>query len=153
MTTLILLDSKPNRHSLNALVGALETATDLDDLELRLPSGEAQLEQHLAQASSAGKRPIVGLSFTTPQLWRVGQMMALLRDAAHADTNKRFSTERFEDEIEKVQRFARERAGFVAREARSAITFTIGKVTGVVAGIFSAAINRNDVETVCAMIM
>jgi hypothetical protein len=51
----------------------------------------------------------------------VQRTLGQIRDAAHADTNKRFSTERFEDEIEKVQRFARERAGFVAREARSAL--------------------------------
>jgi hypothetical protein len=51
----------------------------------------------------------------------VQRTLGQIRDAAHADTNKRFSTERFEDEIEKVQRFARERAGFVAHEARYAL--------------------------------
>lgn len=51
----------------------------------------------------------------------VQRTIGQIREAAHADTNKRFNTERFEDEIEKVQRFARERAGFVAREARSAL--------------------------------
>jgi len=44
-----------------------------------------------------------------------------IRQAAHADTNKRFDTERFEDEIEKVQRFARDRARFVAHEAQYAL--------------------------------
>jgi spore coat protein H len=51
----------------------------------------------------------------------VQRAIAQIRDAAHADTNKRFNTERFEDEIEKVQRFAKERAEFVAREARHAL--------------------------------
>ena len=47
--------------------------------------------------------------------------IAQIREAAHADENKRFNTERFEDEIEKVLRFAHERAAFVAHEARSAL--------------------------------
>lgn len=47
-----------------------------------------------------------------------------IREAARADTNKRFDTERFEDELVKVMRFARERAAFVAHEARFALQHT-----------------------------
>jgi B12-binding domain/radical SAM domain protein len=75
-TALILLYSKPSRHSLNALLAALETDRDLDDLEVRLPAGEAQLEQEVVRALSAGRRPIVGLSFTTPRLWHVRDVLS-----------------------------------------------------------------------------
>jgi len=78
-TALILLDGKSCRHSLNALVGALETDRKLDALELRLPSSEAQLASHVAEVLLAGKRPIVGLSFTTPQLWNVRDLMYRLK--------------------------------------------------------------------------
>ncbi|MGA2034616.1 MAG: cobalamin-dependent protein, partial [Thermoguttaceae bacterium] len=78
-TALILLDSKPNRHSLNALLGALEADGELDDLEIRWPAGEGQLGAQIARARAGGKRPIVALSFTTPQLWRISELVARLR--------------------------------------------------------------------------
>jgi len=74
-TALILLDSKPNRHSLNALVGALETDRDLDGLKLRLPANQDQLEQCIAEVLSAGKKPVVGLSFASSQVPRIQQFM------------------------------------------------------------------------------
>lgn len=74
-TALILLDAKPNRHSLNALLGALDTDRDLDALEIRRAPDEAQLAQHLAEAQAASKRPVVGLSFSTLQLWDIGELM------------------------------------------------------------------------------
>jgi CotH protein len=43
--------------------------------------------------------------------------MAQILTAGRADENKRFTSERFEDELAKVMRFARERAPFVASEA------------------------------------
>lgn len=76
---LILLDAKSCRHGLNALVGALETDRELDALELRLPPSEAQLGTHIAEVLSAGKRPIVGLSFTTPQLWQMRDLLLRLK--------------------------------------------------------------------------
>ena len=42
---------------------------------------------------------------------------AQIRQAGHADENKRFSNDRFDDELDKVLRFARERGPLVAREA------------------------------------
>ncbi len=44
-----------------------------------------------------------------------------IREAAHSDGNKRFDTERFEDELGKVLRFVHERPAFVAHEARYAL--------------------------------
>jgi len=76
---LILPDAKSHRHSLNALVGALETDRELDALELRLPKGEAQLATHVAEVLASGKRPVVGLSFTTPQLWHRRDLLRRLK--------------------------------------------------------------------------
>jgi CotH kinase protein len=44
-----------------------------------------------------------------------------IQDAAHADRNTRFDSDRFDEEIGKVLKFARERGPFVAREARYAL--------------------------------
>lgn len=74
-TALVLLDARRNRHSLNALVGALETAADLTDVELHLPSGETQLHERLASLISAGRRAIVGVSFATPQIWQIAALL------------------------------------------------------------------------------
>lgn len=65
---------------MNALVGALETDAAFDGLELRLPSSESQLGQHIEESLAAGKRPIVGLSFTTLGLGRVSDLMLRMRD-------------------------------------------------------------------------
>ncbi len=73
--TLILLDAKPNRHSMNALLGALEADRDLDGLDLRQAAGVAQLGQQIAETSAAGRRPVAGLSFTTGQLPRVREIV------------------------------------------------------------------------------
>jgi len=45
-----------------------------------------------------------------------------IRDAGHLDENTRFTAERFDDELEKVRRFSRERGPFVAREASRALS-------------------------------
>ena len=74
-TALVLLDAKRNRHSLNALVGALETAADLAELELHVARSETQLNERLASLTSAGRRAIVGLSFATPQVWQVASIL------------------------------------------------------------------------------
>ena len=72
---LIVLDAKATRHSRNALLGALDTAADLDDVEIRLAAGETQLEQHIAESAAAGRRPVVAVSCTTPRLDRVRELM------------------------------------------------------------------------------
>ena len=56
--------------------------------------------------------------------WLEAEMLRIatqIRDAAHSDRNKRFDTERFDEEIAKVLTFARERGPFVAHEARYAL--------------------------------
>jgi len=56
--------------------------------------------------------------------WLEAEMLRIssqIRDAAHADRNTRFDSERFDEEIGKVLKFARERGPFVAHEARYAL--------------------------------
>ena len=79
LPVLILHDAKPNRHSINALIAALETEPALERLELRQAVGGSQLAQHVAEVLAAGRRAIVGLSFTTPELWRTEDLMKQLR--------------------------------------------------------------------------
>lgn len=73
---LILLDAKANRHSMNALLAAIETDRELDALDLRRAASDTELASHLKETFAAGRRPIVGISFTTPQLWAAGDMMS-----------------------------------------------------------------------------
>jgi len=51
----------------------------------------------------------------------IRRISAQIKDAAHADRNTRFDSERFDEETGKVLKFARERGPFVAREARHAL--------------------------------
>jgi len=51
----------------------------------------------------------------------MARISAQIKDAAHADRNTRFDSDRFDEETGKVLRFARERGPFVAREVRHAL--------------------------------
>jgi len=56
--------------------------------------------------------------------WLEAEMLRIstqIRDAAHADRNTRFDSDRFDEEVRKVLKFARERGPFVAHEARHAL--------------------------------
>jgi len=49
------------------------------------------------------------------------RISAQIKDAAHADRNTRFDNDRFDEEVGKVLKFARERGPFVAHESRYAL--------------------------------
>lgn len=56
--------------------------------------------------------------------WLEAEMLRItsqIRDAGHADRNTRFDSERFDEEVGKVLKFARERGPIVAHEARYAL--------------------------------
>ena len=77
--------------------------------------------QTLIDCADASMRPE---SEDSPIGWLEAEMRrisAQIRDAAHADANTRFDSERFDEEIDKVLTFARERGPFVAHEARHAL--------------------------------
>jgi spore coat protein CotH len=75
----------------------------------------------LIECAEAAMRPDSPDSTTG---WFEAEMMrtiSQIRDAAHADRNKRFDNERFDVELEKVLQFARDRGPIVAHEARHAL--------------------------------
>jgi len=75
----------------------------------------------LIECADAAMRPVSEESSTG---WLEAEMLRItsqIRDAAHADRNTRFDSERFDEEVGKVLRFARERGPFVAHEARYAL--------------------------------
>lgn len=79
-TALILLDAKTNRHSLNALVAALETDPLYDPCELRLAPHERDVVTALNETLTARKRPVLGISFTTRQSPQVASLLARLSE-------------------------------------------------------------------------
>lgn len=80
--SLILLDSKRCRHSLNALAGALETSGELDAVHLRFAPDEAELDRHIAEATCGDGLAVIGLSWTTPQHRRVRQLVGRARQSS-----------------------------------------------------------------------
>jgi len=75
----------------------------------------------LIECADASMRPE---SEESPVGWLEAEMMRVtgqIRAAAHADGNKRFDSDRFDEEVGKVLTFARERGRFVAHEARYAL--------------------------------
>jgi spore coat protein CotH len=74
---------------------------------------EALLEcAQLAMQPESEDSPVGWLEAETQRI------IAQIRDAGRDDTNKPWDNERFDEELEKVMRFARERGPNVAREAR-----------------------------------
>ncbi len=77
--------------------------------------------QTLIDCADASMRPE---SEDSPIGWleaETRRISAQVKDAAHADRNTRFDSDRFDEEIGKVLKFARERGPFVAHEARYAL--------------------------------
>jgi hypothetical protein len=75
----------------------------------------------LIECADASMRPESEGSSTG---WLEAEMLRItsqIREAAHADRNTRFDSDRFDEEVGKVLKFARERGPFVAHEARYAL--------------------------------
>lgn len=78
---LVVWDTKWNRHSTNALIAALETDPAFDRLELRIARSESDILKSLSDLLSSGKRPVMVLSFASPKLAEVREMLGRLRAA------------------------------------------------------------------------
>ncbi|MDD4891926.1 MAG: TIGR04013 family B12-binding domain/radical SAM domain-containing protein [Phycisphaerae bacterium] len=63
---LVLLYSRESRNSINVLVGSIESAPGLRDVDIRLPPDYPRLRDEIVRL--AGRRVIVGVSMFTPQL-------------------------------------------------------------------------------------
>jgi len=71
---------KLNFYSLNALVGALETQVELDDLKIYFLKKESLLVQKLEDIISQYEIIIVGISFLTTQIFEIRDLMINLRN-------------------------------------------------------------------------
>lgn len=76
---LVLLYAKPNRYSFNALVGALETRREFADLVIHFPEDNTGLFGAVSSEIARKKKVVVGVSFSTPQLWQVRDLMLTMR--------------------------------------------------------------------------
>jgi hypothetical protein len=92
---------------------------------LGLPKYQRQyLEALQACAAIAMERP----DTEKPVGWLEAEVLfetAQIRQAGYDDVNKRFNNERFDDELQKVLRFARERGPFVAAQIDKALRATL----------------------------
>lgn len=96
---------------------------------LAIPEMKALFLQTLAEAAASAMEPeLPPVPSPVPQLddpeppkpgWlerEITRLYTLIREHAHADANKPFDNERFEDEVSKILLFTRERSGFVVNE-------------------------------------
>ncbi len=70
---------KSNRFSINALVGAIESREDVANTALFFPSKPPRLFQSLKDALEHYQSVIVGISFSTPQVWEITKIVKSLR--------------------------------------------------------------------------
>jgi hypothetical protein len=78
-TALVLYYNKQNKYSFNALVGAIETKEYFDDLKIYFIMHENELITELQNIiSGRHKKTIVGISFSTTQLWDIYRIIKKL---------------------------------------------------------------------------
>ena len=70
---------KQNIYSFNALLGALETNKDLDDIEIKFYQKKDELIDGIQKLPSTYKKIIIGISFFTTQLWEIIELVKKLR--------------------------------------------------------------------------
>lgn len=78
-TALVIYYNKVNRYSFNALVGALETVEYFHDLKIYFMKNEEEIIRELESIISKYKKTIVGISFSTIQLWDIYKMIKRLK--------------------------------------------------------------------------
>jgi len=76
---LICYYTKPNRYSFNALTGAIEIKDDLKKLKILFPENKDDLVSSIKNTISSFEKVIVGISFTTNQLWNIWDILLDLR--------------------------------------------------------------------------
>jgi B12-binding domain/radical SAM domain protein len=77
---LVLYYSRENRYSFNALVGAIETEDDFEDLKIYFIYNAEELVLKLRDIIEQHEMVIVGISFMTTQLWYIDSVMRKLRE-------------------------------------------------------------------------
>ena len=79
--------TKANKYSFNALIGAIETKKELDDLDIEFINNKEDLLKNLKLFIETNDKIILGISFFTTQLWETLRLMKTIR--------KRFSKKIF----------------------------------------------------------
>ena len=70
---------KKNIYSFNALMGALETVEELDEIEFYFVRGSENLVNKLESICENHQKVVLGISFFTTQLWEINDLLELLR--------------------------------------------------------------------------
>ena len=70
---------KKNIYSFNALIGALETVEELDDIRYYFIRGSENLYNKLESICENHQKVVVAISFFTTQLWEISDLLKLLR--------------------------------------------------------------------------
>lgn len=71
---------KQNIYSFNALIAAIETEHQLDDIDLYFIRGHENLYKDLEGIIESHKTIVVGVSFFTTQLWEINDLIKSLRE-------------------------------------------------------------------------
>ena len=75
----VVFYQKKNIYSFNALIGALETVEELDDIDLYFIRGSENLDNELERICENHRKVVLGISFFTTQLWEINDLLKLLR--------------------------------------------------------------------------
>ncbi len=78
-TAFLVYYHKQNFYSFNAIIGALETCKDLNDLTICFARDNSKLIQELERIILSYETIIVGISFFTTQLFEIRDLISILR--------------------------------------------------------------------------
>jgi len=79
----VTYSTKYNKYSFNALIGALETVDHLAGLPVYFYHQREALCSGLKDILQKYDQIILGLSFSTPQLWEIADLVGHVRDQYH----------------------------------------------------------------------
>ena len=76
----VVFYQKNNIYSFNALIGAVETVEELDEIKFYFIRGAENLVNKLESICDNHQKVVLGISFFTPQLWEINDLLKLLRN-------------------------------------------------------------------------
>ena len=79
-TAFVSFYEKKNIYSFNALIGAVETVEELDEIKYYFIRGVENLVNKLESICNNHQKVVLGISFFTPQLWKINELLKQLRD-------------------------------------------------------------------------